>query len=1057
MAREYGEMAEKFRALRERTGLTQADFAKGMGISYKTYIHWEYGQNTPASYIYDLIEMKLKNNNYHIDVPKNNRDENELMQVDVRLKLVEGPSLFSEESIRNEEDAVRIMSDVMAELDREEVCVVNLDSGGRPINYNVVSVGDINSSELSVRNVFKASVLSNSSGIILLHNHPSGLASHVSKEDKLVTQKMMYASTFMDIPMYDHIIVGGRTGECYSLKAHMPELFDAKVYMRTLERVADGGATTFTRTVNETNVGYEAGNVPGETEIINQEEQVYGIYQLKPGIFDGPDGHRTSYQFMGMDFVKNSGLEVLASDYNLGYTDKLPPGESLESIYRRFNMNRPDDFRGHSLSVSDVIVVENGLGPKAYYVDSFGFTELLDFVKQREMIMDGKVPDDSPFVEETETIQIGGEKDESKAKTKEQKENTSTPKKTRKEQIQEISEKLEKGLEELFDSDKYRDYLKCMSKFSSYSFNNSLLIALQKPEASLVAGYQAWQKNFGRQVKKGAKAIRIIAPAPFKKKEEQQVRDEHGNFKTEEVEVTIPAFKAVPVFDVSDTYGDPLPTIGAEELLQSVDGFDDFMKAVAEIAPVPIRYDEIKGGAKGYFSHSDQEIVINKGMSQSQTLKTAVHELAHALLHDVNEKTLTDEQRVEIDLLHGEVSTNMGSIPVIDYLDMEAAKAGYDDFESFSRDGYSVSGYESITAETMELDRALQASEEDRKTKEVQAESVAFVCLTRFGLEAELVGEYSFGYIAGWSSGKELTELKSSMETIQKTADKIISGIEEKMHEYRKERLPEQSQTQENVDELYQKMDVKNADSYTKVSEAAVAYEVTSEGYNWPGMQKLSMEELEQYAKEPEGFIGLYMLYPDCTEAQIIEPMTMDEIKDALSRGIEFGDELPKRIEAVNDTGYRLPYTDPYSGEPMEVTLELSSYLNNGQIYLGLVQMDEVYGPEPYGEITVNLGWPCPFYCSYIDTNNFSNVEDFIVSNGLGVFTGLTQKSGFCEYPLYQFFPEKLRELEPRELAQYERINKIPAEHQKSNETLQEKMQEQEHEHQHELEQKKKR
>lgn len=378
------------------------------------------------------------------------------------------------------------------------------------------------------------------------------------------------------------------------------------------------------------------------------------------------------------------------------------------------------------------------------------------------------------------------------------------------------------------------------------------------------------------------KAIRIIAPAPFKKKEEQQVRDEHGNFKTEKVEVTIPAFKAVPVFDVSDTYGDPLPTIGAE---------------------------------------------------------------------------------------------------------------------------------------------------------------------------AELVGEYSFGYIAGWSSGKELTELKSSMETIQKTADKIISGIEEKMHEYRKERLPEQSQTQENVDELYQKMDVKNADSYTKVSEAAVAYEVTSEGYNWPGMQKLSMAELEQYAKEPEGFIGLYMLYPDCTEAQIIEPMTMDEIKDALSRGIEFGDELPKRIEAVNDTGYCLTYTDPYSGEPMEVTLELSSYLNNGQIYLGLVQMDEVYGPEPYGEITVNLGWPCPFYCSYIDTNNFSNVEDFIVSNGLGVFTGLTQKSGFCEYPLYQFFPEKLRELEPRELAQYERINKIPAEHQKSNETLQE----QEHEHQHELEQKKKR
>ena len=310
--------------------------------------------------------------------------------------------------------------------------------------------------------------------------------------------------------------------------------------------------------------------------------------------------------------------------------------------------------------------------------------------------------------------------------------------KTEKQKVQEITEKLEQGIKELFESEKYKTYLNTMSKFHNYSFNNTMLIAMQKPDATLVAGFKAWQKNFDRHVKKGEKGIRILAPAPYKIKEEQEkldpvtgeiMLDKNGMPITEEVEIKIPAFRVVPVFDVSQTDGKELPDIGINELSGSVEDYEDFMQALTEVSPVPITYEDIDGDAKGYFHTTDHRIAIQEGMSQSQTVKTAIHEVAHAKLHD-------RERNQDIDAV---------------------------------------------------LDK-------DRNTKEVEAESVAYTVCQHFGIDTS---DYSFGYIAGWSSDRDMKELKSSLDTIRKTASELITGIEDRLAELQKDRAVEQEQKQE--------------------------------------------------------------------------------------------------------------------------------------------------------------------------------------------------------------------------------------------------------------------
>ncbi len=293
------------------------------------------------------------------------------------------------------------------------------------------------------------------------------------------------------------------------------------------------------------------------------------------------------------------------------------------------------------------------------------------------------------------------------------------------EKIKEITDRLEQGIQDLFDSDRFKEYLQVMSKFHNYSFNNTLLIAMQKPDATFVAGYTSWKKDYGRQVVSQAKSIKVLAPSPYKIKKEvdkidpktqKPVTDKNGKPVKEETEITVPAFKVVSVFDVSQTEGKELPTIGVDELTGDVEQYADFFKATEQASPVPVGFEKIKSGAKGYYSQTDKRIAINEGMSELQNLKTLIHEIAHAKLHDIDLNAPAKEQ----------------------------------------------------------------ADRPDRRTREVQAESIAYTVCQHYMLDTS---DYSFAYVAEWSSGRELSELKASLKTIRDTAAGLIADIDKNFAE----------------------------------------------------------------------------------------------------------------------------------------------------------------------------------------------------------------------------------------------------------------------------------
>ena len=297
----------------------------------------------------------------------------------------------------------------------------------------------------------------------------------------------------------------------------------------------------------------------------------------------------------------------------------------------------------------------------------------------------------------------------------------------REQQMYEITKQLEEGVKELFTSERYKEYLKTMSKFYNYSFNNTVLIALQRPEATLVAGYSAWQKNFHRQVKKGEKGIQIIAPSQRKEKEvvekfdpetNEPILGPDGQPETEVVEHVVSDFRVVRVFDVSQTYGEPLPEIAIPDLTEQVQNFPLFLQAVKELSPVLIHFGETGGEEKGYYSNKGKEIVVKEDMSESQTIKTLIHEIAHAKLHDR-------------ELLE---------------------KAG---------------------------------EEKDQRTKEIEAESIAYTVCQYFGLDTS---DYSFPYIAGWSDNLKMWELRTFMDAIRRTAGEFIKELEEKIKELETDR-----------------------------------------------------------------------------------------------------------------------------------------------------------------------------------------------------------------------------------------------------------------------------
>lgn len=308
------------------------------------------------------------------------------------------------------------------------------------------------------------------------------------------------------------------------------------------------------------------------------------------------------------------------------------------------------------------------------------------------------------------------------------------------EKVKEITDKLEAGIKELMESSKFKEYLKCLSKFHNYSLGNTILIAMQKPDATLVAGYTAWKNQFGRQVQKGEQGIRILAPTPYKKKMEVDIVDPStgqvrinpdGTKQTELKEIMVPAFKVVSVFDVSQTDGRPLPSIGVNELTGDVRQYEMFFEALKRSCPVHIGFEQIDSGAKGYYHTVEHRIALQKGMSQVQTIKTLIHEMTHQKLHSMDPKELPPEE------------------PRL-----------------------------------------------TRNAKEVEAESVAYTVAQHFGIETS---DYSFAYIAGWSAGKDTQELKASLDRIRKAADEMITGIDEQLQVLRKEKVELMEMTAEGI------------------------------------------------------------------------------------------------------------------------------------------------------------------------------------------------------------------------------------------------------------------
>ena len=482
----------------------------------------------------------------------------------VAIRMVEQPPLYSKEPMNNPDAAIRVMNEFLSQMDRELICIVNLQADLTPINMNIVSVGSLNEALINPREIFKSAILSNAHSMMLIHNHPSGNLAP-STSDIQTTARMQQLGELMGISLVDHIITG-RNGNYYSFR--------------------------------------DKGEFPNSRI-------------------------RFSTRVEDIDLTKGMVTEATA------------PYEEVTDTKEKDN-------------IRDIPTVQTATIP---------------------LPVQGK-------------------------------------------DIDSIMQSLESGVEELFTSNRYQEFLKTMAKFHNYSFNNTMLIAMQRPDATLVTSYKNWQ-SMGRQVMKGEKGITIIAPAPYKKMKEKEVLDENqrpimgtdGKPKTEQVEVTVPHFKAVTVFDIAQTSGEPIQTLAPELLTAAVQDFDSFMQAIQKISPVPIRFDEIDGNANGYYHNADKEIVIKKGLSESQTLKTAIHETAHAKLHD------------------REIMESLGV-------------------------------------------------EKDRLTKEVEAESVAYCVCSSFGLDTS---DYSFPYIAGWSSSREMKEMKASMDVIRKTAGEMIDQLTEEL------------------------------------------------------------------------------------------------------------------------------------------------------------------------------------------------------------------------------------------------------------------------------------
>ena len=448
-------------------------------------------------------------------------------------------------------------------------------------------------------------------------------------------------------------------------------------------------------------------------------------------------------------------------------------------------------------------------------------------------------------------------------------------KQSNRDRLKEITDSIEKGIQELFQSEKYRQYLRTMSRFHKYSVNNTMLIYMQKPDATVVAGFNKWRDQFGRNVLKGEKGIKIIAPTPYKKKIEEAkldpdtklpMLDANGKAIMEEKEIKIPMYKPVTVFDVSQTEGKPLPQLAAD-LTGNVQNYEVFMEAVKRSAPVPVFMEDLTG-MDGYYNDENRRIAVRTGMSEVQTVCAAIHEIAHSLLHSHSKETneVTPSWKV---VMVSEGGTKH------DFSSGFKTEAEANHFAEAENWRYLDENRFEWRLEVEEDLSAVKAAALSRNTEEVQAESISYAVCAYFGIET---GENSFGYIATWSKGKELPELKASLETINRTASGLITDIDRNYKALMKERgldKEPESLAAEPVQEItVQEPEPVSAPDNGAVPDPAISVEsMNAYGYTDSNMLPLTKERALELMERD---VTVYMLHTDNTEAMAFDA---DEIR----------------------------------------------------------------------------------------------------------------------------------------------------------------------------------
>ena len=591
----------------------------------------------------------------------------------VAIRMVKEPPLFSEVPINSPQAAVKMMADTLKDYDREVFAIINFRPDLKPINVNFVSMGALDQSLVHPREAIKSMVLSNAASVMMVHNHTTG-AVFPSKDDVAVTDRMAQLCSMLGIKLLDHVIVGpGNDYYSFQEKGILP--VPNLKYETNIEQLEFGGMKVAETATMEKQSVKEVSFVVAEcSEFHNMGELHENVGTVKEAIalFEQIPPER-------MHGIPAIGIRVTDTDNPELFTEI-------------------DIVRGKTIDVDMLSYVPEIANNKAA---QFAIAEMIHAMPEAEII--GVLP---------EEIQKKVGVIESREKQAEQ--------------LKEITDKLEQGVSDVFSSDNYKQFLDTMAKFPRYSVNNNILIMMQKPDAQMCQSFTGW-KEMGRFVKKGEKGIKILAPAPYTIQREQTKLDDRGNPMLdkdgepimESVEIKVNAFKVVSTFDVSQTEGKELPTLGVDELTGGVDGYGTFMEALKEVCPVPMTFENIEGGAKGFYSQTEKRIAIQEGMSEVQTVKTAIHEMAHQKLHAIEN--------------HGPKQT--------------------------------------------------------RGSKEVEAESVAYTVCQHYGIDTS---DYSFSYVAGWSEGKEMPELKASLDTIRRAASEMITAIDEKVEELVAQKTQEQ-------------------------------------------------------------------------------------------------------------------------------------------------------------------------------------------------------------------------------------------------------------------------